>query len=212
MKRRGHAGSVFFLGMICLATASFVEAASCPAGKRYATINYNHQLLNQYVAAGTYSQAFGLTGAVGIQISPAGIVNAGNNKLTRTIDLVYTTSDCDCLAETATSQVTVTVSGSCANGTLNLQINEVYPGSSALVTCTGDESCPIYTQTYPGSTNSYTMNMNYVDGATITQPYQCPNCSGMYSWRLQFTSEPPDDIQPVPLAPLLQLMLLQENK
>jgi hypothetical protein len=214
MRREVYIGTLFFLGIFCLAGVSSVQADPCPTGTRYAAIQYNHQLLNQYVAVGTFSQASGLSGLVGIQVSPSGIVNAGNNMLTRTIDLVYTTPDCDCLADTATSQVTVTITGTCSNGTLNMQVHEVYPESSALVTCTGDDNCPIYTQTYPGSTNSYDLNMNYVDGTTIVQPYSCPDCSGTYSWRLQFTSEPPpeDDVQTVPLAPLLHLMLRQANQ
>ena len=52
--------------------------------------------------------------------------------------------------------------------------------------------------------------MNYVDGATVVRPYTCENCSGTYSWRLQFTSEPPpQDIPVAPLVPLLYLLLRQ---
>lgn len=213
MKRQAWAGVFFLAGMFFWGTVSYLEAAVCPGTDSYAMIYYNHQLLNQYVSRGTFSQTSGLTGPVGIKIGPSGIVNAGNNILNRTIDLVITSADCDCLAETAESQVTVTVTGTCADGTLHMQIQEVYPPSSALVTCTGDD-CPIYTQPYPGSTNSFDMDMAYIDGNLITQPYDCPNCSGMYSWRLQFTSKPPpaDDIQPVPLAPLLHLMLRRANQ
>lgn len=187
--------------------------APCPSSVQYGAITYNHQLLNQTISSGTYSQASGVNGAVGIEISSQGVSNAGNNKLSRTIDLVYTTSSCDCLSETAESLVTVTVSGSCSNGVLLLHFTEVYPDSSALVTCSGD-SCPTYTQQFPGSTNSFDMNIPYVDGQLITQPYTCPNCSGYYSWRLNFLSEPPPpvDIPVTPIAPLLPLMLKQKNQ
>lgn len=188
-------------------------SASCPSSVHYGAITYGHQLLNQTIASGTYSQASGVSGAVGIKVSSQGVSNAGNNKLNRTIDLVITTSQCDCLSETAASQVTVTISGSCAAGVLRLNFTEVYPDSSALVTCTGD-SCPIYTQQFPGSTNTFSMDIPYVDGNLITRPYTCPNCSGLYSWRLNFLSEPPPpiDIQTVPIAPLLHLMLKQSNQ
>ena len=215
MKTKAVTGVLFFC---CIWVLTFavqqVYAAACPGSDRYALIYYNHQLLNQYVSTGTWSQAFGLTGPVGIKIGPSGITNAGNNMLNRTIDLVYTTSSCDCLSDTAKSLVTVTVTGSCANGVLDMQIHEVYPDSSALVTCTGDDSCPIYTQPYPGTTTDFNLRMNYVDGYTDTQPYTCPNCSGTYSWRLEFTTEPPspEDLILVPLVPLLHLLLRQANQ
>lgn len=211
--RKNH----FFIIISILTSALFLHeiaiGASCPSSSHYGAITYGHQLLNQTIASGTYSQASGVTGAVGIKISPQGVSNAGNNKLARTIDLVVTSSSCDCLSETATSLVTVTISGSCSNGILQLHFNEVYPDSSALVTCSGD-SCPIYTQQFPGSTNAFNMNIPYVDGNLITRPYTCPNCSGLYSWRLNFLSEPPPpvDIHTVPIAPLLNLMLKQSNQ
>ena len=206
---------LFFLCIYCFGTVHHVEAAVCPTSGSYAIIYYNHQLLNQTVGAGgTVSQASGLSGPVGIKISPAGIVNAGNNTLNRTINLVYTTSDCDCLSDTAESQVTVTVTGTCANGILNMQIIEVYPASSALVTCTCDDGGHQYTQPFIGYTNSHNFKMDYVNGNTITQPYTCPDCSGTYSYRLQFTDEPPpsDDLQPVSIVPLLHLLLHQANQ
>lgn len=189
-------------------------SAACPSSVRYGAITYNHQLLNQTIASGTYSQASGVNGVVGIKVSSQGVSNAGNNSLRKTIDLVYTTPSCDCLSDTAESLVTVTVNGSCSNGVLRLNFIEVYPDSSALVTCTGGDSCPIYTQQFIGSTNTFSMDIPYVDGQLITQPYTCPNCSGYYSWRLNFLSEPPPpiDIQTVPIAPLLHLMLKQENQ
>lgn len=205
---------LFFLCIFSHGTVHNVEAVECPSSSSYAIIYYNHQLLNQYVTTGTWSQAFGLSGPVGIKISPTGIVNAGNNLLNRTIDLVYTTPDCDCLSDTAESQVTVTITGSCVNGTLKMNIQEVYPDSSALVTCTGDNSCPVYTQPYPGTTTTFNLNMSYFNENTVLQPYTCPNCSGTYSWRLQFTDEPPpfDDINPVSIVPLLHLLLRQANQ
>ncbi|MFZ5799090.1 MAG: hypothetical protein ACOY3O_11765 [Thermodesulfobacteriota bacterium] len=187
--------------------------ATCPSSLQYAQITYNHQLLNQYVTTGTFSQASGVTGSVGIKITPAGIANAGSNYLQRTIDLVYTTSDCDCLSETAYFQVTVTVTGACVNGVLDMQISEVYPDSSALVTCTGGDSCPSYTQLFPGSTTNFTLKMTYAEGTNVTQPYQCPSCSGIYSWTLHFQSGPPeDDIPLAPIVPLLNLLLHEANR
>jgi len=213
MNRLKLTGILFIVCSCCLMAVQNVKAAACPSTESYAMIYYNHQLLNSYVASGTYSQAFGLHGPVGIEISPSGIVTAGNNSLTRTIDLVYTTPNCDCLSDTAESIVTVTINGYCSNGVLYMEIHEVYPNSSALVTCTGDDDCPIYTQPFPGTTNDFNMEIDYINGTTITQPYMCDNCSGTYSWRLQFTEEPPDpdDIDIVPLAPLLHLLLRQNS-
>ncbi len=207
---------IFFLfGVVCwFSVITEVQGAACPGSESYGLISYNHQLLNQYVTSGTYSQASGLTGAVGIQISPSGVINAGNTMVNRTIDLVYTTPDCDCLAESALSMVSVSITGTCSNGILNLQIQEVYPESSAAVTCTGDDSCPRYIQTFPGSSNSFSLQMGYANGATVTRPYTCTHCSGIYSWRFQGTSEPPgaDDIQPVRIVPLLHLLLHRANQ
>jgi len=210
MNRHILTGILFFLCICCLGTVHHVEAAVCPTSSSYAIINYNHQRLHRTVGdTGSMSLAFGLSGPVGIKISPAGIVNAGNNTLNRTIDLVHITSKCDCLADTAESRVTVTVTGTCANGILNMQLHEVYPDSSALVTCTCDDGGGQYTQLYQGYTLSLNLKMDYVNGNTITQPYTCPDCSGTYSYRLQFTNEPPpsDALPLVPLAPLLYLLL-----
>ena len=206
MNKQVRTSILFFLCMYCFGIVYHVEAAGCPTSSRYAVINYNHQLLNETIGAHIVSQASVLSGPVGIQISPAGIVNAGNNRLYRTIDLFYTTSKCDCLSDTAVSRVTVTVTGTCANGILNMQMHEVYPDSSALVTCTCDDGGGQYTQPYSGYTTSFNLKMDYVNGNTITQPYTCPDCSGTYSWRLQFTQKPPpsDALSVVPLiTPLL---------
>jgi hypothetical protein len=190
-------------------------AAACPNSTKYAQIIYNHQLLNQHVNGGTFSEASGVTGAAGIQISPSGITNAGNAILQRSIDLVFTTEECDCVAETAYAHVTVTVSGKCVNGVLDMQIHEVYEDTSAMVTCAPDDSCPDpYSQPYPGSTTDFSLKMNYVNGTKVVRSYTCPTCIGNYSWTLQFTNEPPpeDEFPPVSLVPILHLMLRQANK
>ncbi len=213
MSKQILTGILFFLCIHSFGTVQLGNAASCPNNESYGLIYYNHQLLNQTISpSGTYSQASDLSGPVGIEIGPTGVVNAGNNMLNRTINLVYTTSKCDCLSEKAESQVTVTVTGTCANGVLNMQLSEVYPNSSAVVTCTGDDSCPVYTQQFPGSTNNFNMSMDYSDGNTVTQPYSCPNCYGTYSWRLQFSSEPPppEEVPLAPLVPILHLMLRRQ--
>ncbi|WP_028580555.1 hypothetical protein [Desulfogranum japonicum] len=193
--------------------ASCVQAASCPVKTSYAGILYNHRLFNTYISSGTYSQASTLTGTVGIQVSPSGVANAGYNKLNRTTELVLTTSSCDCRSEKAESTVSVTVAGSCSQGVLTMNITEVYPNSSAVVTCTGGDSCPTYTQTFPGATVNHTLVMNYVDGTVVIKPYTCSNCSGNYSWTLNFTSGPQED-PVIPLrsiVPPLELLLLQKN-
>lgn len=211
MNKQRLTGFFFLLSIYCIGTAYHVEAAGCPTSSKYAIINYNHQLLNQTVGAHIVSKASGLTGPVGILISIAGkIVNAGNNTIDRTIELAYTTSKCDCLSDTAKSRVKVTVTGTCTNGILNMRIHEMYPDSSATVTCTCDEGGGQYTQPYPGYTSNFNLRMDYVNGNTITQPYTCPDCSGTYSWLLQFTNKPPspDALSIVPFfSPLLLFSL-----
>lgn len=201
----------FFLCIYCLGIIHHVEAASCPNNSSYAIIYYGHNTHYTVYSPYYYHQAFTLSGPVGIKISPSGIVNAGNNKLRRTIDLFYTTKDCDCLAETAESEVTVTVTGTCSNGILNMQLHEVYPDSSAPCTCTCPDGGGTYTQIYPGTSSNYNLKMDYSDGTTVTGPPICPNCSGTYSWRLQFTNKPPpsDFINIVPLIHPLLLSRVQ---
>jgi hypothetical protein len=198
---------LFFLSLYCIGTVYHVEASECPTSSKYAIINYDHQLLNQTIGAHIVSEASGLTGQIGIQISAAGvIVNAGNNTINRTIELVYTTSKCDCLSDIARSRVKVTVTGTCTNGVLGMQLHEVYPTSSAIVTCTCDEGGGQYNQPYPGYTNSFNLKMNYVNGNRITVPYTRPDCSGTYSWHLQFTNKPPSP-EIFPVVPLISPLL-----
>jgi len=196
------------------AAVHHVQAAACPTSDRYAMVNYNHNLLNRTASpVSTFSQGSSLLGPVGIEIGPAGITNAGNNVVQRTMEVLITDPDCDCHA-TGESNVTVSVQGSCVNGVLNMRMREIYPSMTATGTCVcPDEDPPEkpFSIPIPGTTTDHVLTMNYVDGATVVQPYTCDNCSGSYSWRLQFTSEPPppQEIPLTPLVPLLYLLLQQ---
>ena len=207
MNKRILTSILFFLCIYCFGTVPHVEAAVCPTSTRYAVINYDHWRVHQ-VDSGTNTvrKSVALYGPVGIKISPAGIVNAGNKTLNRRIDHFSASSSCFCLADLAQSRVTVTVSGACTDGILNMQIHEVYPDSSALVSCACDTGDGQYTQLYPGYTLSFPLIMDYVNGNTIKEPYTCPGCSGTYSYHLQFVNKPPpiDHLVLVPLIfPLL---------
>jgi hypothetical protein len=68
-----------------------------------------------------------------------------------------------------------------------MQIHEVYPVSSALVTCTCDEGGGQYTQPYLGYINSFNLKMDYVNGNRVTVPYTCPDRSGTSAIHQQAT-------------------------
>jgi len=79
------------------AAVHHVQAAACPTSDRYAMVNYNHNLLNRTASpVSTFSQGSSLLGPVGIEIGPAGITNAGNNVVQRTMEVLITDPDCDC--------------------------------------------------------------------------------------------------------------------
>ena len=194
MKSKVIAGFFIFFCILSSAAVQGVNAASCPSTDKYAMLNYNHQLLNQ---TETFSEASRVLGFVGLKIGPSGITNAGNNILQRTVEVQFDPT-CSSRGE---SDVTVTVSGSCANGVLNMRIQEVYPE----ITLSG-----CLTFVVPETSTDFILKMDYADGNTEVQPYTCPNCSGTYSWRLQFTEGPPSES--LPLAPLVPMLHLLQKK
>jgi len=203
-------GSSLFLFVSLWCCAISVYAATCPAHDQYGSINYNHYLRNYSAPAGyIFDQVTTMINPVGINITKTKIVPAGNNKVDKQISQFNSTPQCDCLSQPpAQSMVKVTVTGTCHQGVLNLHIDEVHPESSTSIVCTGDQTCPkSYTQPYPSSTASYDLTIPFVDGATVTQPYTCSNCSGNYSWKLKFTNGPVPFLN-MSLVPLISPLIL----
>lgn len=208
----------FFIFICCPCLFFFcyfdsVKAASCPTGKKYAIIQYDHTLRNVSTSPGsTFGQISTLFGGVGIQVSKRGVANAGNDEINKKIWQVISTPNCYCqsIDSPAESWVTVKISGTCTNGKLKMHIHEKNPVSYAWVSCSGSScSTTIYMQPYLPATSDYDLTMSFVNNSTVTQPYTCPNCSGNYSWQIKFTNKPPPMMDTPPsLAPLITPLLL----
>ncbi len=194
-----------------------VKAATCPIGKKYAIIQYDHTLRNisTYPGGVYFAQTSLLDGGVGIQIWKQQVTNAGNNKINKQILQSNSSPGCVCSTtpdSCAKSLVEVQVSGSCTNGKLTLHIHEEHPESYATLHCSGSScSTSAYAQYYPPTATDFDLTMNYTNGYTLTQPYTCPNCSGNYIWKLQFTNSPPPMIpDEICLVPLISPLLLNK--
>jgi len=182
--------ALFFVCIYMSISAQGTKAATCPSSDRYALLNYDHNLLNQF---GEFSQASRVLGFVGIQIGPSGIVNSGNNVLQRIVEMEVE-SECSSKGE---SDVTVTITGECVQGVLNMRIQETY----SEITLSG--SCG--TGYVEASNTDFQLEMEYTNNTTKTAPYVGATGSGTYSWQLQFTDEPPP-AEALPLAPILHLL------
>ncbi len=183
--------AIFFVCIFSSISAHRANAATCPASDRYALLNYDHNLLNQ---EGEFSLASRVLGFVGIQIGPSGIVNSGNNVLQRMVEMEVE-SVCSSKGE---SDVTVTITGECVQGVLNMRIQEIYPEIILSGSCgTGP---PV-----EASNTDFQLEMEYINNTTKTAPYVGAAGSGTYSWQLQFTDEPPP-AEALPLAPILHLL------
>ncbi len=217
MKNTGYfavvCGSSLFLFVSLWCCTISVYAATCPAGKKYAIIQYDHTLRNVSTQQGsTFAQITTLSGGVGIQIKKQSVTNAGNDKINKEIEPLWSTPGCYCDAvqDPAQSLVTVKISGTCTSGKLTMHVHEENPESYATLECTGGHcSSNIIFQPYPSATSDYDLTIPFVNGAIVTQPYICPNCSGNYSWKIIFTNKPPPMIHTAfSLVPLISPLIL----